>query len=220
MVPSISALVIAASVLRFSQAQLTGVLTFDGVNTLGITIDNPTEKNYSVLAPNTLFDRQHMIPYNPITIVDANGTAVNLNGTEFPPDASGLSDINFQALPPGFQYTRQLLLSDYLITSSALALPRPRNTTYIASLPTQVQTVDTTGFTSSDTLATYYLSRGLRPVTITAAPVALNWTLSLIGVSIGSVGTVSTMSVRPPPRMRRRIALRRPEPPMLREIPI
>ena len=202
----ISLLVTTALLVSASFAQLTGTLTFDGINTLAVAINNPTAKNYSILASNTLFDREHPIPYAPVNVVTSNGTAVKLNGTEYPPNPTGLSDIEFQSIPPGSRYTRNLLLSNYLPILLAGVLPFAK-TQYTASLPTQVLAVDTTGITDYDTLATYYLSRGLTPVTIISVPLTFNWTFP-------STSNMSRV------RMRRRLAIRQSPPPMLQDIPL
>ena len=202
----ISSLFAPVLLLSSSYAQLTGVLKFDGINTLAVAINNPTAKNYSILATNTLFDREHQIPYAPVSVVTANGTAVTLNGTEYPPSPTGLSDIEFQSVPPGSQYTRNLLLSNYLPIVTAGVLPFA-STQYTASLPAQVLAVDTTGISDYDTLATYYLSRGLRPVTITSVPLTFNWTFP---------GALTTGRAR----IRRRMAFGQPPPPVVQDIPI
>lgn len=200
-----ASLLASAVLVSTSCAQLTGTLSYDGLNTLAVSIINPTANNYTILARNTLFDRQNSIPYEPVTVTTANGTTVTLNGTAAPPSPTGLSDEEFQPVEPGTAYTRSLLLSNYLPIVRAGLLPIAASS-YIAILPTSFLAVDTTGIGSFDTLATYYLSRGLKPVTMTSAPLAFNWTFP----SVASAG---------PKRMRRRRAAdRQPPLPRLRDI--
>lgn len=166
----------AAFFTSFALAQLSGSVTFDGVQTLQVIIQNPSESNLTIPGTNNLFDRQNVIAYRPLTISNLTGTKLTLNGTEYtPPD---LTDDVFQDIAPGGSYVRNLNVSAYILgeTSQGLSL-NSQSLCFVATLPRSVYALNVTGITSGQTLATYYLSKGLQTISITSQPLHFNYTV-------------------------------------------
>ena len=170
------AYLVTSTLLFYSSlAQLSGEILYDGINTLQVTISNPTPWSYSILATNTLFDRQTQVPYSPVTIIDSQNQTIKLNGTKSEPSPSGLSDAEYQNLESGSQYVRNLFLSDYLLPQPSRAIrPAPM---FTVGLPTEVLAIDITGKPPSKTLASWYLQVGLKTVNISSPPLTFNYSL-------------------------------------------
>lgn len=157
-------------------AQLTGSLTYDGVETLQAVIENPTQSNFTIPGSNNLFDRQNVMAYNPISITNLTGGKITLNGTENQPPP--LSDDVFQTIPPGGSYIRNLNVSEYLLRESAQGLAlNTVSQCFIATLPPSVYALNVTGITGAQTVATYYLDKGLQAVSITSVPLHFNFSV-------------------------------------------
>lgn len=159
-------------------SQLTGSIVFDGAQTLQVVIQNPTQSNLTIPGTNNLFDRQNVMAYAPITITNLTGAKLTLNGTEYIPP--NLTDDVFQDIPAGGSYVRNLNVSEYILgqTSQGLSL-NGQSQCFIASLPPSAYALNVTGITSAQTIATYYLSKGLQTVTITAQPLHFNYTVPI-----------------------------------------
>jgi len=168
----------AAFFTSFTLAQLTGSITFDGAQTLQVVIQNPTQSNMTIPGTNNLFDRQNVMAYAPITISNLTGAKLTLNGTEYIPP--NLTDDVFQDIPPGGSYVRNLNVSEYILgeTSQGLSL-NSQSQCFIARLPPSAYTLNVTGITSAQTIATYYLSKGLQTTTITSQPLHFNYTVPI-----------------------------------------
>lgn len=166
----------AAFFTSFTLAQLTGSIIFDGAQTLQVVIQNPSQSNLTIPGTNNLFDRQNVIAYAPITISNLTGSKVTLNGTEYTPPS--LSDEVFQDIAPGGSYVRNLNVSAYILgeTSQGISL-NSQSICFIASLPPSVYALNVTGITIGQTLATYYLSKGLQTISITSQPLHFNYTV-------------------------------------------
>ena len=92
---------------------LTGELAFDGVETLVVTISNPTISNFSMIGSNVLFDTFNEVPFLPIKINNITGGPVTLNGTRYKVPA--LTDEAFEGLPPNGEYKRAINMSNYIL---------------------------------------------------------------------------------------------------------
>lgn len=168
----------AAFFASLTVAQLSGTLAFDGIQTIQVVIQNPTQSNLTIPGTNNLFDRQNLMAYAPITISNLTGSKLTLNGTEYTPP--NLSDDVFQDIAPGGSYIRNLNVSEYILggTSQGISL-NTQSLCFIASLPPSVYALNVTGITSAQTIATYYLSKGLQTVSIAAPPLHFNYTVPL-----------------------------------------
>jgi len=185
----------AAFFTSFTLAQLSGSITFDGAQTLQVVIQNPSQSNLTIPGTNNLFDRQNLMAYRPITITNLTGAKLTLNGTEYTPP--NLSDDVFQDIPPGGSYVRNLNVSEYILgeTSQGLSL-NSQSTCFIASLPPSVYALNTTGITSSQTIATYYLSKGLQTISITSQPFHFNYSVPIAFTTDQAAAIKNDVNVR------------------------
>lgn len=167
---------VAALFASFAVAQLGGSLSYDGEETLQILIENSSESNLTFPGTNNLFDRQNLMAYAPITLTNLTGSPITLNGTRYA--APQLSDDVFQDIPAGGSYIRNLNVSQYLLngTSQGPTLT-VASQCFIASLPPSVYGLNVTGITSGETIATYYLSKGLQTITIKSQPFHFNYSV-------------------------------------------
>ena len=206
-------------------AQLIGELTFDGAETMVLTISNPTADNFSMIGSNDLFDAFNEVPFAPLKITDITGKPVTLNGTRYrvPP----LTEDAFKSLPPNGEFKRALNMSNYIL---GVAQPDPaipstaaldtKSECLVASLPPSLYGVNTTGIEPGEALANYYLTKGLITVHITSFPLHFNYTIpadfttdqakyiaadaaqriaeatGLIGPGTGTTGVAATASSR------------------------
>ena len=160
----------------YTLAQLTGSLTYDGEQTIQITLENPSQSNLTFPGTNNLFDRQNLMAYAPITLANFTGAPVTLNGTRYA--APPLSDDVFQDIPAGGSYVRNLNMSEYLLleTSEGTAV-NTVSQCFSASLPPSLYGLNVTGITTAETIASYFLSKGLQTITIQSIPIHFNYTV-------------------------------------------
>ncbi|KAL8785910.1 MAG: hypothetical protein Q9195_008431 [Heterodermia aff. obscurata] len=166
---------ILLALAAYTVAQLTGSLQYDGEQTMVVTIENPTAKNMTMIGSNDLFDRINLVPFAPFTLTNITGSPVTLNVTRYqvPP----LSDEAFSDIIPGGTWSRALNISNYLLGPLPGMTTQTKSECFVASLAPSYYGLDTTDFDPGETLANYYLTKGLISVKVKSAPLHFNYTV-------------------------------------------
>ena len=163
----------------YATAQLIGELKYDLEETMVIKISNPTTNNFSMIGSNVLFDKFNEVPYQPIQLTNVTGAKVTLNGTRYqvPP----LTDEAFFSLPPGDEFQRAINMSNYLLgpprTPENVGGSKMKSECFVAALPSSLYGVNTTNIESGESLANYYLTKGLTSVKIASVPIHFNYSI-------------------------------------------
>ena len=159
----------------YTAAQLAGSLEFDGEQTMVVTIDNPTAKNFTMIGSNDLFDRLNLVPFAPFTLTNISGSPVTLNGTRY--EVTPLTDDAFSDILPGGTWSRALNISNYLLGPPSGSTTQTKSECFVASLAPSYYGLDTTDFKPGEALPNYYLTKGLISVKVKSVPLHFNYTV-------------------------------------------